>query len=374
MASERVNLERALLAAIDDNDLPAADRLIRSGADVNRRGPLPLTALMLAAGRGSTQMVGKLLAAGADVHAVDSTMGASALHFAAQGGVIDIAQLLLDAGAFINLQSATVGLTPLITAIWAKQVPMVRYLLARGAAIEIKTPSRRRHRLGLRRPGRALDGWLHRTRSRGLGSPDSRAAGAAASGRTKPCWPRQTLMSAVQAGDLATVQQLIADGVDVNEKSPVLANGNDGQTPLLVACFLGHGAIARALRRGRSRPAHQRLSARGNAGAQGGLRWSTRRAAGAARARRGRDQRPGAVQWLHRAARCHLARPSRRARRPPRLARGPLRPARPGRTDRRGARPQPRLRRAGRHDQGAEANSGQRPRDRVSAVAALETC
>ena len=79
------NLERALLAAIDDNDLPAADGLIRSGADVNRRGPLPLTALMLAAGRGSTQMVGKLLAAGADVHAVDSTMGASALHFAAQG-------------------------------------------------------------------------------------------------------------------------------------------------------------------------------------------------------------------------------------------------------------------------------------------------
>src|SRR5580693_4805073 len=76
MVTETVNLERALLAAIDDDDLPAADRLIRSGVDVNRRGPLPLTALMLAAGRGSTQMVGKLLAAGADVHAVDSTMGA----------------------------------------------------------------------------------------------------------------------------------------------------------------------------------------------------------------------------------------------------------------------------------------------------------
>ena len=53
MASDRVNLERALLAAIDDDDLPTADSLIRSGADVNRRGPLPLTALMLAAGRGS---------------------------------------------------------------------------------------------------------------------------------------------------------------------------------------------------------------------------------------------------------------------------------------------------------------------------------
>ena len=54
----------ALLAAIDDNDLPAADRLIRSGADVNRRGPLPLTALMLAAGQGSTQMVGETAGGG----------------------------------------------------------------------------------------------------------------------------------------------------------------------------------------------------------------------------------------------------------------------------------------------------------------------
>src|SRR4030081_3842126 len=141
MASERASkdLERALLAAIDENDLPGADGLIRSGADVNRRGPRPLTALMLAAGRGSTQMVGKLLAAGADGHAVDSTMGASALHFAAESGVIDVAQLLLDAGAFINLQSATVGLTPLINAIWAKRVSMVRYLLQRGAATGVLT-------------------------------------------------------------------------------------------------------------------------------------------------------------------------------------------------------------------------------------------
>ena len=182
MASDRVNLERALLAAIDDDDLPTADSLIRSGADVNRRGPLPLTALMLAAGRGSTQMVGKLLAAGADVHAVDSTMGASALHFAAQGGVVDIAQLLLDAGAFINLQSATVGLTPLITAIWAKQVPMVRFLLGRGAAIDIKTHLGGASAWDFVGQGGALDGGLHRTRSRGVGSADSRVAGGAAEG------------------------------------------------------------------------------------------------------------------------------------------------------------------------------------------------
>jgi ankyrin repeat protein len=248
MASERASrdLERALLAAIDDNNLPAADGLIRSGADVNRRGPLPLTALMLAAGRGSTQMVGKLLTAGADVHAVDSTMGASALHFAAQAGVIDIAQLLLDAGAFINLQSATVGLTPLITAIWAKQVPMVRYLLSRGAATEIKT-----HLGGATAWDFVGQGVLW---TAGFTEPDAELWGRQIRelleqqrAADEAVLARQSLMSAVQAGNLATVQQLIAEGVDVNEKSPVLANGNDGQTPLLVACFLGHGAIARAL-------------------------------------------------------------------------------------------------------------------------------
>src|SRR5262245_51456824 len=136
MVKESCDLERMLLAAIDGNDLPAAESLIRRGADVNKRGPLALTPLMLAAGRGYVQMVDKLLAAGADIHALDSSMGASALHFAAEGGVTDVAQLLLDAGAFINLQSATVGLTPLINAIWSKQVPMVRYLLGRGASID----------------------------------------------------------------------------------------------------------------------------------------------------------------------------------------------------------------------------------------------
>src|SRR5438105_3268388 len=132
-------LNQELRTAIEENDLPTADEVIRRGADVNRRGPLSLTPLMLAAGRGCVQMVDKLLTAGADVHAIDSSMGASALHFAAQGGVVDVAGLLLDAGAFINLQSATVGLTPLINAIWAKQVPMVRYLLQRGAAIDVRT-------------------------------------------------------------------------------------------------------------------------------------------------------------------------------------------------------------------------------------------
>jgi uncharacterized protein len=240
------NLEVALLAAIDANDLPTADAVIRKGANVNQRGPLALTPLMLAAGRGYVQMVDKLLAAGADVHTLDSSMGASALHFAAQGGVTDVAQLLLDAGAFINLQTATTGLTPLMTAIWSKRVPMVRFLLQRGASIDVKT-----HLGGATAWDFVGDNVLW---TAGFTNPEREAWGReiralleAQKENDAAALKRHELMAAVQAGDLGAVKRLIDRGVDVDEKSRVLVNGNDGQTPLLVACFLGHAEIVRAL-------------------------------------------------------------------------------------------------------------------------------
>jgi ankyrin repeat protein len=173
-------------------------------------------------------------------------MGASALHFAAQSGVTDVAQLLLNAGAFINLQSATVGLTPLVNAIWSKQVGMVRFLLARGAAIEIKT-----HLGGATAWDFIGDGVVW---TAGFTNPEKetwgreiRALLQARKQQDEVTLGSQTLMTAVQGGDIAAVRALIAQGVDVNEKSPVVASGNDGQTALLAACFLGHTEIVRLL-------------------------------------------------------------------------------------------------------------------------------
>jgi len=58
----------------------------------------------------------------------------------------------------------------------------------------------------------------------------------------------------VMRNDVAEVKQLIAAGADVNEKSPVVGGGNDGQTPLLVACFLGHAEIVRELTKAGANP------------------------------------------------------------------------------------------------------------------------
>jgi len=240
-----VTLEIALLAAVEANDVPGVANCIKRGANVNQRGPLPYTMLMIAAGRGYVQITDLLLSAGADVHALDSTLGASALHKAAQSGVVDVARLLLDHGAFINLQSATVGHTPLIDAVWAKKPAMVKFLLDRGAALTIKT-----HYQGSvwdfigQEPRWTAGGTTPEEESWGRTIREMLEARQA---QDEAALKAQPLMQAVLSNNLAEVKRLIAAGADVNEQSPVVGSGNDGQTPLLVASFSGFTEIVREL-------------------------------------------------------------------------------------------------------------------------------
>jgi ankyrin repeat protein len=245
MIEQSIDLHVALLGAVERNDLATATHWIKAGADVNRRGPTAYTPLMVAAGQGLVQMTDLLLHAGADVHVFDGSLGASALHKAAQSGVVDVARLLLDQGAFINIQSATVGHTPLIDAVWSKRVAMVRYLLERGAALTIKG----HHQASVwdfvgREP----------TWTAGFTTPESEPWGKQIralldehQAKNDGAVGGQTIMQAVMKNDNQGVRRAIAAGADVNERSPVVGSGNDGQTPLLVACFLGHAEVVRTL-------------------------------------------------------------------------------------------------------------------------------
>jgi uncharacterized protein len=238
-------LTTALFEAIDNNNSNEVTRLIADGVDVNNRYSSNLTPLMLACARGLPSIVEILLNADADIYTVDSSLGASALHKAAQSGVTDVARMLLDRGAFINLQSAATGHTPLIDAVWCKQVGMVRFLLQRGASV-------------------AIVGHHQQTVFNFLGTDSIWTAGFTTP--SNEAWGRdilklceekrnadqyyideQPLMAAVMAGDLVVVKELIHNGADVNAISPIIGSGNDGQTPLLVACFLGYSEIVRAL-------------------------------------------------------------------------------------------------------------------------------
>ncbi len=87
-------------AAVYAGDLPAVTQCLRHGANVNGTTSSGLSPLMVASGLGQACMVSLLLAAGADVRAVEPGMGNTALHKAALSGSRQVAELLLDHGAF----------------------------------------------------------------------------------------------------------------------------------------------------------------------------------------------------------------------------------------------------------------------------------
>ncbi|WP_411826639.1 ankyrin repeat domain-containing protein [Luteolibacter sp. AS25] len=234
-----------LYEAIRANSYMEVASLIEQGVDTNERIGSNMTPLMVACALGLPGIVEQLLDAGADLHTVDSSLGASPLHKAAQSGCVDVAELLLNRGAFINLQSAATGHTPLIDAVWAKRTGMVKFLLSRGASVNIVG----HHQQTVFDFLGTEPVW-----TAGFTTPSDEAWGRDIlqlcldkKAQDEQIIASQKLMAAVGAGDLDEVKKLIAAGVDVNEKTPVVGSGNDGQTPLLVACFMGYADIVREL-------------------------------------------------------------------------------------------------------------------------------
>lgn len=221
----------SLRNAVLQNDLNGAEQLLKQGHDVNVKDATSLTPLMIAAGLGNSQMVELLLTAGADVYVLDSQMGASALHKAAQSGVVDVAKLLVQRGAFVNAQSPILGSTPLHDAIWHKKPQIVAYLLEQGARTEVKTHS------GLKPMDIAKTYQLTEI-TRLLQERQQIEAQKLEA---------QKLMVAVKKNDVAEVKKLIAQGVDINERAPMLNTADDGHTPLLVAARDGYTDIVREL-------------------------------------------------------------------------------------------------------------------------------
>ena len=95
----------------------------------------PSTALTIAAERGDTEQVRKLIAAGADVNEKDRS-GYTALMWAARKGHTEIARALVEARADMNVRDcASAGWTPLMHAIHKNQNELARLLIERGADV-----------------------------------------------------------------------------------------------------------------------------------------------------------------------------------------------------------------------------------------------
>lgn len=179
------------------------------GASVNAVSARGRTALFLAAmSDRSAAIVRLLIAAGADVHAVDS-LKMTLLHAAAVGNDAETVRVLVEAGLDVNAVDFK-GYTPLISASSNGNLAAVRLLLAKGAGVNAVSG----------------DGAFQKVK-----------AGTLAQGRFTP------LIMAAPFGSIELVQALLDAGADVN------AQDVRGMTPLAlaVATDRDNGATIRAL-------------------------------------------------------------------------------------------------------------------------------
>lgn len=138
-------VERQLLmAAVAEGDTDQVRKLLENGAEVDERSPVLNsfndchTPLLVASRDGHRQIVGLLLAAGADVNAVEPTFGAVPLHKAVYNGHAGItADLVTQDGIDLDFQGATNGYSPLHDSLWHGYEECARILVGAGARLDL---------------------------------------------------------------------------------------------------------------------------------------------------------------------------------------------------------------------------------------------
>ena len=149
---EAATAAQALMAAVVADDLDTVRRQLADGTPVDQRSPMlsgfndDHTPLLVACRDGHTAIAEALMAAGADVNAVEPTFGAVPLHKAVYNGHADITALLVkQPGIDLDFQGATNGYTPLHDSLWHGFADCARVLIDAGARLDLtghdgKTP------------------------------------------------------------------------------------------------------------------------------------------------------------------------------------------------------------------------------------------
>jgi ankyrin repeat protein len=123
-----------LYLALRDSSMKTAQVLIDwPKTNIESRTPQDESPLMMAALRGQTEVVRKLIARDADVNKT----GWTPLHYAATSGHLEIIELLLENHAYIDAESPN-GTTPLMMAAQYGSPAAVKLLLEAGADASLK--------------------------------------------------------------------------------------------------------------------------------------------------------------------------------------------------------------------------------------------
>ena len=237
--------ELGLVEAARNQDEAQVRALLTRKADVNARSDDGSTALLWVSHWNDVATADLLIHAQADPN-IANDLGMTPLSRACTNGNAALVELLLNAGAKPNTPIAT-GETPLMTCASTGNANAVRVLLARGADVNAKEPSQNQDALM----------WAASERH-----PDVVRllveAGADPRAHTKKGFT--ALHFAAREGDIDSVRQLLASGVNVDIRSvpdpgkpgvPAGPRGpnqqatiSEGSTPLLAATVRGHVLLA----------------------------------------------------------------------------------------------------------------------------------
>jgi ankyrin repeat protein len=128
----------ALHLAVRSNDLPAVQRLLRSGANPSAANRYGVTPLSLAATNGNASIVEVLLKAGADYKAT-LPGGETILMTAARAGNRDVVKMLLDRGLDPNARESTNAETALMWAAAENHPEAAKLLIEHGAELNARS-------------------------------------------------------------------------------------------------------------------------------------------------------------------------------------------------------------------------------------------
>jgi uncharacterized protein len=222
----QVDGNTALHWAVRFDDLDMATRLMAAGANVAAVNRVSAPPMLLAAINGSAAMLELLLDHGADPNAPLSVTGDTPLMIAARTGLPEAVNVLLEANAEINAREFWGGGTALMYAVSEGHSEVVALLIEAGAEVDARTAFIPRN------TGRGLqfEGLPPRARL-----PDEIGPQVHTSGEMTP------LLISAREGRLESVQLLIESGADIN------ARAADGKDALSLAIYNGNYAVASLL-------------------------------------------------------------------------------------------------------------------------------